>query len=458
MTTKKYLMLTAVSSSSQVLRSCEAECPEYEGFKLFFNRCVRFRLNRSDPNRLPQSILDEIWQDLESCHLDLCLLCLLALFCSLLMLVFLWCAPRLVIWTALVGTVLTCSIGTFWLWCRWTLERESDHYSGNYLWYAVGASVTSAVIFLLVFLLWRKITLVIELLYEAGNAIRKMLFLLVVPVLTVATLTMSFVVAVYFILIIESAGKPVLVAKSVVYEKDNLVLVTRWYNIFAIVWFCQFLFDCQRMVTAGSITAWYFTVDKSRLGNAEKRSFVLLLRYHLGTVALGSFLIATTRLIRLGLKIAWCMRRLSSRARCCSVCCLFCLNCCVSWLDPIQRSAYIVTALQGQPFCRAGKAKLFVLVLVGFVGVDWMQQKRELYHPYVVLILVGVTVYLIAHCFLTMYEMAIDTIFLCFCKDIELNNGIDRPYYMSRNLRKFVNNKAEINTLRENKAGTSQQP
>lgn len=36
--------------------------------------------------------------------------------------------------------------------------------------------------------------------------------------------------------------------------------------------------------------------------------------------------------------------------------------------------------------------------------------------------------------------MTIDTIFLCFCEDCELNDGIASPYFMSRNLMEFVQN------------------
>lgn len=34
--------------------------------------------------------------------------------------------------------------------------------------------------------------------------------------------------------------------------------------------------------------------------------------------------------------------------------------------------------------------------------------------------------------------MAIDTIFLCFCEDCVHNDGLSKPYYMSRNLMEFV--------------------
>lgn len=52
----------------------------------------------------------------------------------------------------------------------------------------------------------------------------------------------------------------------------------------------------------------------------------------------------------------------------------------------------------------------------------------------------GIFAFLVCHCFLTVYEMTIDTIFLCFCEDCERNDGISRPYYMSRGLMEFVQN------------------
>jgi len=39
--------------------------------------------------------------------------------------------------------------------------------------------------------------------------------------------------------------------------------------------------------------------------------------------------------------------------------------------------------------------------------------------------------------------MTIDTIFLCFCEDTDRNDGVDKPYYMSKGLMEFVENSNE---------------
>jgi hypothetical protein len=45
----------------------------------------------------------------------------------------------------------------------------------------------------------------------------------------------------------------------------------------------------------------------------------------------------------------------------------------------------------------------------------------------------------IANCFISVFEMTIDTIFLCYCEDCDENDGSDtRPYYMSPELKRIM--------------------
>lgn len=47
--------------------------------------------------------------------------------------------------------------------------------------------------------------------------------------------------------------------------------------------------------------------------------------------------------------------------------------------------------------------------------------------------------YMIAHGFFNVYAMCVDTLFLCFCEDLERNDGSSsRPYYMSPGLHKIL--------------------
>jgi hypothetical protein len=78
---------------------------------------------------------------------------------------------------------------------------------------------------------------------------------------------------------------------------------TRWINLFAFLWFTQFLFGCQDFVIGGSVSKWFFTRNKSKLSFPILRSFAHLIRYHLGTVCFGSILIAIVQFVRVIFKL-----------------------------------------------------------------------------------------------------------------------------------------------------------
>jgi len=87
-----------------------------------------------------------------------------------------------------------------------------------------------------------------------------------------------------------------------------------------------------------------------------------VLRYHTGTAAFGSFLIAIVKLVRaLLLKVQKSLKKKTKGsycaapmdiALCCCQCCLWCLEKCIRF---ISRQAYIQTALVGYNFCKAAK-------------------------------------------------------------------------------------------------------
>ena len=58
-------------------------------------------------------------------------------------------------------------------------------------------------------------------------------------------------------------------------------------------------------------------------------------------------------------------------------------------------------------------------------------------HVWAPILLAVLFAYLTAHCFIAVYGMAINTIFLCFCEDSARNDGITRPYYMSKVAARF---------------------
>merc|ERR1739848_49535 len=155
-------------------------------------------------------------------------------------------------------------------------------------------------------------------------------------------------------------------------------------------------------------------------------------------------------------------------------CCFYCLE---KFMKFINRNAYIMTAVYGKNFCWSAKEaftllmrnilRVFILdnvcdfllllgklVIVGSVGVlsfyffsgkigeelnieDQLNVEMNYYFVPVIIITLGA--YFIADVFFGVYEMAVDTLFLCFLEDIERNDGTsEKPYFMSKDLKKIL--------------------
>lgn len=273
----------------------------------------------------------------------------------------------------------------------------------------------------------------------------------------------------YFALWIESAGELTIEnGTSAKYVKNPAILVTRWYSVLTLFWMSQFIIGCQHMIVAGAVASWFFTRNKSALGWPIARSFRNLLRYHLGTVALGALIIALLKLVRLVFRAAELALNnpQNSITQVLWTACQCCLGCIEQTVQYLTRNAYIETAITGQPFCVAGRraaetlagnalrvfainsvgdfvlllGKAFVVAVTVLIGIELIQKKENVHHSWVPLVLAGLFAFFIVHCFVSVYEMTIDTIFLCFCEDCDRNDGISKPYYMSRSLMQFVQN------------------
>ncbi|KAL8178452.1 UNVERIFIED_CONTAM: hypothetical protein K2H54_047426 [Gekko kuhli] len=70
------------------------------------------------------------------------------------------------------------------------------------------------------------------------------------------------------------------------------------------------------------------------------------------------------------------------------------------------------------------------------------QEAPALNYYWVPLLTVIIGSYLVAHGFFSVYAMCVDTLFLCFCEDLERNDGSTaKPYYMSASLHRILGKK-----------------
>jgi choline transporter-like protein 2/4/5 len=143
--------------------------------------------------------------------------------------------------------------------------------------------------------------------------------------------------------------------------------MSQLYNLFALLWGLFFLSAFEEMVMAGAFASWYWTFDKKNIPSAPLSASVYrVFRYHLGTLAFGSLIIAIIRFIRIMIEVI--EERLKAYSQdnplvkcvlCCCRCCFWCLE---SFMRFLNRNAYIMTAVYGKNFCWSAKEAFFLLL------------------------------------------------------------------------------------------------
>uniref|UniRef100_UPI00358ECE7D choline transporter-like protein 5 isoform X3 n=1 Tax=Myxine glutinosa TaxID=7769 RepID=UPI00358ECE7D len=251
------------------------------------------------------------------------------------------------------------------------------------------------------------------------------------------------------------------------------------YNIFAFLWIMNFVIALGHCTLAGAFASYYWAFNKPKdippmpIFTAFSRA----LRYHVGSLAFGSFILAIVQLIRVLLeyidhRLHVSENKVAKFIMCCLKCCFWCLEKFVKFLN---RNAYIMVAIYGTNFCRSAKnafcllmrnvvrvvvidlvtdflLMLGKLLVVGSVGIlafffftgkiSIGQHTPSLNYYWVPILTVVIGSYMIAHGFFSVYNMCIDTLFLCFLEDLERNDGSEEhPYYMSKSLMKLLKKK-----------------
>jgi len=264
------------------------------------------------------------------------------------------------------------------------------------------------------------------------------------------------------------------------YETNYLINGAHVFNLFLTFWATFLVIGLGQMVLAGSFATWYWTMDKSNIPTfVVAGSFYRTIRYHLGSLAFGSLLIAIVKMIRALLEYAdrklkeYTDNAVAKCIMCCLKCCFWCLE---NFIKFISRNAYIMIAIYGRNFCSSAREAFQLLMrnvlrvvvldkvtdfllflgkltvvgcmgLLAFVAVSGKIKyadhlARDLNYIAIPIAVICIGSYVIASFFFNVYSMAVDTLFLCFLEDCEMNDGsAQKPYRMSKNLMKILGKK-----------------
>uniref|UniRef100_UPI00398F3208 choline transporter-like protein 3 n=1 Tax=Pristiophorus japonicus TaxID=55135 RepID=UPI00398F3208 len=348
------------------------------------------------------------------------------------------------------------------------LETEKEN-TKALLGFAITATIISVILIVLTLVMWKRIALTLQLFQISSNVLRNVPLLLFQPLWTFIILILFWIYWVAVLLSLGTAGNAYVTADNQVeYRPLSGIRYMWWYHLIGLIWTSEFLVACQQMTIAGAVVCRYFNRDKNNPpSHPILTSISRLFNYHLGTVVKGSFIITLVRIPRIVLLYVHSSlkRKENACARCLVKCCMCCLCCLEKWLRFLNQNAYIATAINGTNFCTSAEeafflivnnalnvaaincfgdfllflGKVFVVCFTVFGGLMAFNYNRELNVWVIPLIMVSFFAYLVAHCFLSVFEMVVDVLFMCYAVDLATNDGsAEKPYFMDKELMEFM--------------------
>jgi hypothetical protein len=399
----------------------------------------------------------------------------------------------LIVWTSIFMFCAIFFLATAVLGCyggmygECSAEGSVDYYKAGF----VIIGLVTVVLLCIILCMCSRIRLACGILSQASKAVLHMpiitLFPLV-PFMMVSFLYSYWVVVAAYLYGVESTANSTLSVDSLVQYNssfntaikvdDNTVNVMWAIHLFGLLWTSEFITAISMTVIAGAISHWYFTADKTKLGHAPViKAFYRTFRFHLGSIAFGSLIIAIIDFIRIVL--TYIEKKLLEGAKnemakniikaifCIIQSCLWCLKKCLKF---INKNAYILIAMKGSSFCPSAICAIslvltnparigtvatvtsFVLTLgklaitfgMVFLAIPWIQSIDEVNTWWLPCIIIALMAYSIAYIVFTTYDKAVDTILLCVLEDEKLNKSTG-DFYADPSIRKFLDGAQNAN-------------
>jgi len=339
----------------------------------------------------------------------------------------------------------------------------------------------------------KQIRIAVGIIEAACEAVQDMWMIVLFPIFSYLIMLLFLVYWIIVAMYMASSGdyeKNALGAYTLVY--DETIQQAGWYHFFGLLWMMAFIRHMTILILAGAFGVWYWTSlpDKTAGKFSElhptpilsslKRSFT----YHVGTVALGSFIIAVLQLIQYILE--YIKRRQDSKWIAYIIAIVQCIvKCFERLMEYISKCAYIVTACKGNMFCTAawasfqfllkhlgqhavvnyisaflmGLGKVFILATTVAICFVMASAESKISSPYLLLIVCALIAYVVAALFLGVFDVGIDTILVCFCWEADANGAMEnaegeKMIYGTEGLIKFIDGaKKQADELAKGGAG-----
>ncbi|XP_008587397.1 PREDICTED: choline transporter-like protein 1 [Galeopterus variegatus] len=283
-------------------------------------------------------------------------LCLLSLVLSMILMVIIRYISRVLVWILTILVILG-SLGKLFFCLfymvsnyfhdRNTVTSTNLKFLFSPLKTVIGAfpSVLSiqVILFLIMLVMRKRVALTIALFHVAGKVFIHLPLLVFQPFWTFFALVLFWVYWIMTLLFLGTTGSAVQNDQGFVeFKISGPLQYMWWYHVVGLIWISEFILACQQMTVAGAVVTYYFTRDKRNLPFTPILASVnRLIRYHLGTVAKGSFIITLVKIPRMILM--YIHSQLKGKENACArcvlkscICCLWCLEKCLNYLNQVK--------------------------------------------------------------------------------------------------------------------------
>ena len=273
-------------------------------------------------------------------------------------------------------------------------------------------------------------------------------------------------------------------------EWDDKTYWAMWYMLFGFLWIMAFIISCNEFVVIVSAITWYYsdkTVpdDDGIPGDSDvSTGFWWSFRYHMGSLAFGSFLLACVWVIRIIFEYIGEKMIGATGNNGCTRCLVSCIRCCLDCFDRfiryLNRNAFIYMALSGESFCSSalnafililknaakfafveGIADVFMFLAKFFIscattGVSWpiMKAVADVESVFFPLFMIFMLSYMIASTFIAVFDVSANTILQCYLldKEVAAQQGMEDPDHIPPTMTKFFGSAAVQAQMKETQA------
>lgn len=272
------------------------------------------------------------------------------------------------------------------------------------------------------------------------------------------------------------------------------------YNLFGLLWSIQWILGIGVCSIAGAVAGWYFSQNPANLPEDQLSVYKQpkhpllastwrVVRYHLGSIAFGSLLIAIIQAIRIALAYLDRRTRDMQKKNCllrfamkCVQCCMWCMQ---KIVEVVCREAYLYIALKGESFCSAGWSALslirryfkllavinllsevlmflgkctiatlcalIAMAIVRNAGAFQAGEEDAINAPWLIGLFTWIFAYAVAASFFNVFDITVDTVLLCYITDMDESKaqGLDPvPRHRPSNELEKLAKKAKKNLAR----------